>query len=473
MAYEIKFIGMDIYTQLAFDVICKDVSALAVSQKAQEFLCEMRPFSFTELSPFKQDITVLLALFHAEQFHERHELHVSDIEALCEAHRKEGSVFTCQELYEIQTLLHAAMQTSRFLASVKKDFLYHAQVQEQAERYCIPEKLYEKLRQLLRDPDTINENAVPVLRKLRRKLAEQNAARTNYADTLVKKDGKMYRQQSALREGRVVLPVATNFRGEIRAVTYGVSGSGRTIFVEPEELMYMNNAVMHIQARIMQEIHAVLSALSDLVREELPALIALYHVFVQTDIRMAVAEYGVRLGGVVLQEGNELRMLNIRHPLLGRHCVPTTLCLEKDIRMLIISGPNTGGKTVLLKTVGLLALMNQCGIPISASESSVFPYFDAVFISIGDEQSIQKGLSTYSARLQGLVYICTHAAKSSLVLIDELGSGTDHKEGAALSMAIIDYLVKKGSTVLITTHDGILKHYGYTKKICTKCCNGS
>jgi len=267
------------------------------------------------------------------------------------------------------------------------------------------------------------------------------------------------------RDGRVVLAVKANFRSRIRGIVHEVSSSGQTIFVEPEEVVEKNNELLIEKRRLEAEIRRVLRELTGRIAVKREAM-GIFHggiLFIET-IR-ARARYGIEKKHSFASEdfNGRLVLKQARHPLLGRHAVPLDLSMERDIRTVIITGPNTGGKTVALKTLGLLAMMNQLGLAIPAAEGTLLPVFDGIFADIGDEQSLSQSLSTFSGHMTNIADILKRATDSSLVLLDELGSGTDPEEGSAIAMAILDHFIEAQIRLIVTTHHGILKNYGYTR----------
>jgi DNA mismatch repair protein MutS2 len=283
--------------------------------------------------------------------------------------------------------------------------------------------------------------------------------------------------QSALptqRDGRMVLAVKANFRGRIRGIVHEVSATGQTIFVEPEEVVERNNDILIENRRLEAEIRRVLREMTGHIAEHREALGEFYRGIIALECIRAKARYCRDTGGVFARDsggpeggGNRAGLLILkqaRHPLIGRAAVPIDLEMEGRVRTVIITGPNTGGKTVALKTAGLFALMNQSGLALPAAEGTALPVFDGVYADIGDEQSISQSLSTFSAHMTNIAGIAGAATEKSLVLLDELGSGTDPEEGSAIAMAILDYLIQKKTRLLVTTHHGILKNYGYTRE---------
>jgi DNA mismatch repair protein MutS2 len=277
--------------------------------------------------------------------------------------------------------------------------------------------------------------------------------------------------QSALpsqRDGRTVLAVKANFRGRVRGIVHEVSSSGQTLFVEPEDVVEKNNGIIIEQRRLDAEIRRVLRETTAAVascREDL----ALFHgrvVYLET-IR-ARARYSRDNRGHFAKDAGGLVLAKARHPLLGSRAVPIDFTMTGaggagGVRTVIITGPNTGGKTVALKTIGLFALMNQFGLALPADEGTALPVFDGIYADIGDEQSLAQSLSTFSAHIANIAFITSRATSRSLVLLDELGSGTDPQEGGAIAMAVLDYLAEKQARTIVTTHHGALKNYGYTR----------
>jgi DNA mismatch repair protein MutS2 len=266
------------------------------------------------------------------------------------------------------------------------------------------------------------------------------------------------------RDGRFVLPLKTQFRGRVKGIVHEMSASGSTVFIEPLDIVEKNNAVVQEESLYRQEMRRILRDVTAAVSANAPEIGALVEGTARLDTIMARARYAVqhrcRPAG---HAPGAVRLREARHPLLGTAVVPVTIGAGGEDRILIITGPNTGGKTVSLKTVGLLALMNQFGMEIPAGEGSQLEIFDGVHADIGDEQSIAQSLSTFSGHVRNLAGIVGTVTARSLVLLDELGAGTDPQEGVALAMALLDRFLETGCIVLATTHHGILKNYGATR----------
>lgn len=264
------------------------------------------------------------------------------------------------------------------------------------------------------------------------------------------------------RGGRVVLPVKANHQGRIRGVVHEVSSSGATVFIEPEESVRAGHRVVAEELAYRRELRRIMRELTAEIaahRQEVGATMA---AIAHYDARYARARYARLHRCVALRHGSgTIDLRAARHPLLGAEAVPIDIRWGAGRRVLIITGPNTGGKTVALKTVGLLALMNQFGMQVPAAPGSALPLFDEVLCDIGDEQSIAQSLSTFSGHVRQLAHILASASERSLVLLDELGAGTDPEEGVTLAMAVLDDLIARGALVAVSTHHGALKNYGY------------
>ena len=264
------------------------------------------------------------------------------------------------------------------------------------------------------------------------------------------------------RSGRTVIPVKANHRGRIRGIVHETSASGATLFIEPEENVQPGNRMVEERHAYRRELHRIMRELTARVAARHPRIAAAVAAVAAFDAVYARARYAVLHHCAPAASGSGMVDLRAaRHPLLGADAVPIDVRFGGSRRVLIVTGPNTGGKTVALKTVGLLALMNQFGMEVPAAPGSVLPLFDLVLADIGDEQSIAQSLSTFSGHVRQLAHIAAQAGDRSLVLLDELGAGTDPEEGVALAMAVLDRLIERRTLVAATTHHGALKNYGY------------
>ncbi|MDR1252883.1 MAG: endonuclease MutS2 [Treponema sp.] len=313
---------------------------------------------------------------------------------------------------------------------------------------------------------------LPALRAIRRRIKSLNAELQTTVSRYTSNEESRRMLQSTIpsqRDGRTVLAVRANFRGRIRGIVHEVSSSGQTIFVEPEDVVEKNNEILLENRNLEREIFRLLEELTRRIagyREQLKQfhLALLYLECLRSKARYSYDTKGHFAHNGGMADGAAGMVLKqARHPLL-QNAVPIDLEIDSKTRTLIITGPNTGGKTVALKTVGLVTLMNQSGLALPSDEGTALPVFDGVYADIGDEQSIGQSLSTFSAHITNIASIIAHSTENSLALLDELGSGTDPEEGSAIAMAILDHLIGIKSRLIVTTHHGILKNYGYTRQ---------
>lgn len=311
---------------------------------------------------------------------------------------------------------------------------------------------------------------LPELRDARSRIARLNRDIAAITDSYYKDDGLKPMLQSdepTVRDGRTVLPVRANFRARIKGIVHEVSATGQTVFIEPEELVLKNNELVQEEARYRQAILRILKDATAKLQEHAETLARARSVLAELDGIYARSRHA-RVGGLTLARDlpSGFTLRKARHPVLGPKAVPIDVELPEGTRTLIVTGPNTGGKTVTLKTIGLLALMNQFGLALPAAPETGFACFDSVFADIGDEQSIDQSLSTFSGHIRVIGGIVEDATARSLVLLDELGSGTDPEEGCAVAMSLLDAFIERGCLTVLTTHHGILKNYGYSRPAC-------
>lgn len=315
----------------------------------------------------------------------------------------------------------------------------------------------------------ITDEASAQLRKIRRdiKIArgrvqrhlERYLKRPEFRDVVVD-------QLVTVRQDRFVIPLRSNFRGKIDGVVQGHSASGGTFYVEPTEVVEFNNQLASMRAAEREEEYRILRDIDALVRARLDALETNARILGQIDLQVALATYADKCGGSFLEPDSRPGMLleQLRHPLLGEDAVPVDVRLESPVRALLITGPNTGGKTLAIKAAGLAVLCCNAGIPVLCQEgASRLAFFDSVYADIGDEQSIEQSLSTFSSHVVNIARIAREAGERSLVLLDELGSGTDPEEGAPLGVGILHAFLQRRCHLLATTHLGALKRWAMSE----------
>ena len=316
------------------------------------------------------------------------------------------------------------------------------------------------------------DHASPELAKIRARLRTERRRAREYLERLIRSPhAQRYLQEPivTLRNGRYVVPVKQEHRGEVPGIVHDQSASGATLYIEPMPVVEANNEVRKAERDEAAEVERILAAISQLVAADEDALVHSVEMAGELDFICAKAALAVQWDAVrpALNEEGYVRLVRARHPLLTGQVVPIDLHLGREFTALIITGPNTGGKTVTLKTVGLFCLMAQAGLQLPADPGTEIAVFRSVFADIGDEQSIEQSLSTFSSHMGNIVAILRQVDASSLVLLDELGAGTDPTEGAALAIALLEHLCDRvGCRVVATTHYSELKSFAYTHPAC-------
>ena len=325
--------------------------------------------------------------------------------------------------------------------------------------------LEEKIFTCIVNEEEVVDNASPALASIRRKIRAASQRVRDQLDKLIHSQAHQKHLQESIvtqRGGRYVVPVKAEFRGEVPGLVHDTSASGATVFVEPMSVVELNNEIRVLRSDEQDEIARILLELSGEAGSFADSIIESYHYAVELDLIFAKAQVAYKMKAVVPQVGEDgkIALHAARHPLIAKEkVVPTDITLGVEFDTLIITGPNTGGKTVALKTIGLLTLMAMCGLMIPAGEGSRVAVFRHILADIGDEQSIEQSLSTFSSHMVNIIHIFEVADNSSLILLDELGAGTDPVEGAALAEAIIQELRGRGVRLACTTHYAELKAY--------------
>jgi DNA mismatch repair protein MutS2 len=389
-----------------------------------------------------------------------------DVVAALKRLRVEGVSLAAADLLGIGTLLRSSRQTQLALRDQKRPAVSRAVLAPLADRLYASKSLEDAIARVLNDDATIRDDASPALRRIRRELHASHAALVHLLESAMQRLDPSQRVSDmsvTLRNGRYVIPIRREARSSVGGIVHDTSATGATLFVEPPAAVEFGNRMRELESEELEEIDRILRELSDEIRPHRDGLLDSIDALTELDSLYARARFAIAFGcaaSVLVSSTEGFMILQGRHPLLlaqGREVVAFDLSMEAGERTLLVSGPNTGGKTVLLKAIGLLSALAQSGIPAPASVESRLPMFDDVFADVGDEQSIEASLSTFSAHLKNLSEILRLATRGSLVLIDELGSGTDPLEGAALGWAILEELTQRGTFTIATTHLGTLK----------------
>ncbi len=388
-----------------------------------------------------------------------------------------GSSLGSHELLDIAMLLSAA-------ASVKNYFRQALREDDSTgdsldERYQLIEPLsplMQEIRRCIPDRDTIADDASAGLSQVRRQLKLTNDRIHEQLNSILSGSARSMLQDSiiTMRNGRYCLPVKAEYRSSFRGMLHDQSATGSTLFIEPAAVVKLNNDIRQLELQEQEEIDKILADLSNLAAEQSFFLEQDYRVLCELDFIFARAMLSKKMRGTrpLFPVEGYIEIKKGRHPLIdAKKVVPIDIHIGKDFSLLVVTGPNTGGKTVSLKTVGLFCLMGQAGLHIPAFDNSSLKIFDEIYADIGDEQSIEQSLSTFSSHMVNTVSILEKADPNSLVLFDELGAGTDPTEGAALATAILANLHKRGCLVMATTHYSELKLYALqTPDVQNACC---
>lgn len=378
------------------------------------------------------------------------------------ARAEKGSNLSLPELMEISALLRniRSVKEWRSRCDVSKtslDILFEM---------LYPNKELEKaINNAIVNEEEVADTASKELSDIRRKIRNSQLRIREQLDKLVRSPSQSkYLQENlvTMRDGRFVVPVKSEYRSEIKGLVHDTSASGATLFVEPISVVEANNEIKVLQAKEKREIDRIIQELSAMVGEHAHAILENYRDLLEIDLYFAKASLAYKMKASVpnIVDNGMLELKKARHPLIDpENVVPLDVSLGNGFHTLVITGPNTGGKTVTLKTIGLLTLMTMCGLMIPVSDSSTISVFKKVLVDIGDEQSIEQSLSTFSAHMTNIVSIMEEADSDSLVLLDELGAGTDPVEGAALAISIMERLALYGAKIAATTHYPEIKVY--------------
>ena len=372
-----------------------------------------------------------------------------------------GAVLSLKELIEIKQVLRQIRELSQWYNDVEAetplDYLFES---------LFPNKyLEDKLERCIIDENELADDASAELTSIRKKIAHSGVKIRETLDKMIKSSStQKYLQESivTMRDGRYVLPVKTEHKGNVQGLIHDTSSTGSTLFIEPMAVVEANNDIRILKGKEIDEIHRIISELSAECGQIKEQLISGYNAAVELNLYFAKANLAAKMNASKpeINDENVIVLNKARHPLIdAEKVVPINFSIGNDYSTMIITGPNTGGKTVVLKTVGLLTLMTMCGMLIPVSDGSVISIYRNILVDIGDQQSIEQSLSTFSSHINRVIEILDNADGRSLVLLDELGSGTDPIEGAALALSIIEKLKSLGVTLVTTTHYQELKMY--------------
>ena len=455
-----------IIEKLEYNRIIKQLSDLAITAPAKEQALTLMPSSnFDEVKKSIDQTRVLSNILRVKG-----PMPITDFKDVRASLKrlKVKANLNGEELGNILLILSLAKDVSQFTADLEEREIDTRPIEKTLKNLVIPEDLFKKLNQAIEYDGTVKDTASSKLMQLRHDIQSNETDIKNHMNDYISGKHTQYLSENivTIRDGRYVLPVKQEYKNKFGGVVHDQSASGQTLFVEPQAVLVLNNRQQNLMAQERQEIHRILIELSELagmyqkeIKNNADALTQLD--FLSAKSKLAKA---MKATEPVLNQDHVIKLRKARHPLIDpKKVVPNNIELGTSFDTMLITGPNTGGKTITLKTLGLLQLMAQAGLFITAEEGSQLTVFNEIYADIGDEQSIEQSLSTFSSHMDQIIKIMKDVTEDDLVLIDELGAGTDPEEGASLAIAILDDLRGAQAKIAITTHYPELKLYGYNR----------
>ena len=455
-----------IIEKLEYNRIIKQLSDLAITAPAKEQALTLMPSSnFDEVKKSIDQTRVLSNILRVKG-----PMPITDFKDVRASLKrlKVKANLNGEELGNIFLILSLAKDVSQFTADLEEREIDTRPIEKTLKNLAIPEDLFKKLNQAIEYDGTVKDTASSKLMQLRHDIQSNETDIKNHMNDYISGKHTQYLSENivTIRDGRYVLPVKQEYKNKFGGVVHDQSASGQTLFVEPQAVLVLNNRQQNLMAQERQEINRILIELSELagmyqkeIKNNADALTQLD--FLSAKSKLAKA---MKATEPVLNQDHVIKLRKARHPLISpKKVVPNNIELGTSFDTMLITGPNTGGKTITLKTLGLLQLMAQAGLFITAEEGSQLTVFNEIYADIGDEQSIEQSLSTFSSHMDQIIKIMKDVTEDDLALIDELGAGTDPEEGASLAIAILDDLRGAQAKIAITTHYPELKLYGYNR----------
>lgn len=447
--------------KLDFDKILERLANQCIMPRARELAEELKPYAHLDLvrealeeTGEGKDILRINPLFSVRG--------AKEIRLYLERCIK-GGTLTPDELLHIRDTLKAARIVKQSLQEGKTEVPHLRAIMEQV---ILPKGVEEEITRCITEEGQVADQASPTLADLRRGISRLQTRIRETLDGIIRNPSYQKILQDPIitqRSDRYVVPVKQEYRQSFQGIVHDQSASGATLYIEPMAVVNLGNELREVVLKEKREVQRILLLLSSRVEAEAESIADAHEALARVDFILAKARLSEEMnaGAPILTEKQEISLVQARHPLLTGKVVPLTIQLGTRFDTVVVTGPNTGGKTVALKTIGLLAAMTQCGLHIPAESDSRVGVFTQIFADIGDEQSVEQSLSTFSGHMKNIVEIVQKADRRSLILLDEVGAGTDPTEGSALAMAIIAELHERGSRIVATTHYGALKNFAY------------
>ena len=459
---------MDINLEkLEFDKIINILLGFCVTEKGKTLAKNLLPSNdFNEIQNMLNETKEAVCLLYRISFPSFYEF--EDI-SLSIKNLESGISLSCFSILNLNKIFKIAYELKNYF---NKDYILDTDFPILSNLFNMlytNKNIIEKINKSISDEGFLQDEASLELKNIRKKQKNLEQEIRNKLNNMIHGSFSKYLQDSiiTIRNDRFVIPVKEEYKSQVKGFVHDISNAGSTLFIEPISIFEMNNEISKLKLEEDLEIEKILQKLSFLLEPYIEELKQDVELIGKLDFIFAKAKYSKKINGItpILNTRKEIILKNARHPLIPKNqVVPITLNLGKNFSTLLITGPNTGGKTVTLKTIGLLTCMACSGLNIPASEGSSIYVFDKIFADIGDNQSIQDSLSTFSSHILNIISIIKNASKNSLVLVDELGSGTDPVEGANLAISILEYLHNLGTLTIATTHYQELKQYALINK---------
>ncbi|MCY4224955.1 MAG: Smr/MutS family protein [Bacteroidetes bacterium] len=451
--------------KIGWDVVCKRLNDFIVSSLGREQLRMMRPTidhgsrnASLHLTDSLQRFLLQGSTLPLQDF--------IDVRSHIEESRPEQAMLSPDSLHEIRKVCRASRRIQSILSDADDKNL-----SQTVRPIVILRELEEQIESALDPNGRVLDSASSELRKIRRKLLQsQDALRAKLSSVLNQaiRQGYAAEHQLTMRAGRMVIPLYADAKRKIKGFVHDSSATGQTVYLEPAQCLELGNEVRILEHQEQREIQRILRELTSIVRDHSDAIQTNLMILGMIDLLHAISQLSIQLDGIVprLSEKPILKIQEGKNPALcltnmPQNVVPLTISVGEEYQTIVITGPNAGGKTVAMKSCGLMLMMLGCGIPVPVHPDSVFGMFNHILVEIGDDQSTELDLSTFSARIQGLKQMCTVASEGTLLLVDEIGAGTDPDQGAALAQAILEYFTASGAATIVTTHHDSLKVYAH------------
>ncbi|MDO9548036.1 MAG: hypothetical protein Q7J65_03615, partial [Candidatus Marinimicrobia bacterium] len=448
---------------LGFKRVRELIADSALSESAKERIHGIKPFD--DIDDVFQQMNRITALQTLSEKGEQIPLrYFKDIRGDLYRCRVEGSYLFAETLVYILGILQQSIDLCKFIRK-NRDTL--KPLEDLVESLNPLEKEIELIRRVVDDNGDIRDSASAELARIRKQIQQTVSRLRREIDRVMdraRQENWLHEENPTIRDGRFVLPLRSESKRKIKGIIHGQSATGATSYVEPLIIVEINNTLKDFEIAEQDEIVRILRRVTDELRPDFMNIVKNIEILTELDFLNACAGFSQRFKCRVPQVSLDQRHLvlkNARHPLLSlvKEVIPLNVSIGEAIRCVIITGPNAGGKTVAMKTIGLLSLMVSCGLPAPVDDGSKIPYFDRILMDIGDQQSIEDDLSTFTSHVSNLKKIIETATDRSLVLIDELGTGTDPLEGSALGRAVLEELVRRKTFTAVTTHHSGLKAY--------------